>query len=153
MVIISDVPMLSIGVTHERAGFPSTCTVQAPHSAMPQPNFVPVMPRTSRKTQSSGVSSSTSTLCVRPLTLILKPIATSPFAQHLASRSPDLVMRLGRRSVLRGDVDDGFGESLGGFLRQIVPDAAGNLPVLISPGEPLRVGSRFGMRRAVGVAF
>ena len=33
--------MLSTGVMHERAGFPSTCTVQAPHSAMPQPNFVP----------------------------------------------------------------------------------------------------------------
>src|SRR3954454_19598152 len=90
MVVISDVPMLSIGVTHERVAFPSTCTVQAPHSAMPQPNFVPVMPRTSRNTQSSGVSASTSTLCVRPLTLIEKPIASSPFAQHPASCSPDL---------------------------------------------------------------
>jgi hypothetical protein len=31
---------------------------------MPQPNFVPVMPSTSRNTQSSGVSPSTSTLRV-----------------------------------------------------------------------------------------
>ena len=43
------------------------CTVQAPHSAIPQPNFVPVMPSTSRNTQRSGVSPSTSTLCVFPL--------------------------------------------------------------------------------------
>ena len=40
--------MLSIGVMHERVATPSICTVQAPHSAMPQPNFVPVMPSTSR---------------------------------------------------------------------------------------------------------
>ena len=32
------------GVTHERIGLPSRCTVQAPHSAMPQPNLVPVRP-------------------------------------------------------------------------------------------------------------
>jgi hypothetical protein len=44
----------------------------APQSAMPQPNFVPVMPSTSRNTQSSGVSPSTSTLCVLPLTLMVK---------------------------------------------------------------------------------
>jgi hypothetical protein len=30
------------GVTHERVAWPSRCTVQAPHSAMPQPNLVPV---------------------------------------------------------------------------------------------------------------
>ena len=32
------------GVRQERRGSPSTCTVQAPHWPMPQPNFVPVMP-------------------------------------------------------------------------------------------------------------
>src|SRR5882762_6946075 len=32
-----------IGKTHDRVATPSTCTVQAPHSAIPQPNFVPVM--------------------------------------------------------------------------------------------------------------
>ena len=71
--------MLSIGVMQERVATPSTCTVQAPHSAMPQPNFVPVMPSTSRSTQSSGVSPSTSTLCVVPLTLMVKAMASSPF--------------------------------------------------------------------------
>jgi hypothetical protein len=51
---------------------PLTITVHAPRSAMPQPNFVPVMPSTSRKTQRSGVSPSTSTLCTLPLTLMAK---------------------------------------------------------------------------------
>jgi hypothetical protein len=35
-------------------------TVQAPQSAIPQPNFVPVMSRTSRRTQSNGISGLTS---------------------------------------------------------------------------------------------
>jgi hypothetical protein len=33
----------------ERVATPSTCTVQAPQSAMPQPNFVPVMPTAKRQ--------------------------------------------------------------------------------------------------------
>ena len=37
---------------------------------MPQPNFVPVIPRMSRSTQRSGVSPSTSTLPLTSLTLI-----------------------------------------------------------------------------------
>jgi len=45
-----------IGVTHERVGRPSRCTVHAPHSAMPQPNFVPVSPSSSRSVHSSAVS-------------------------------------------------------------------------------------------------
>ena len=56
-------------VTHERTGAPSRCTVHAPQSAMPQPNFVPVSPRSSRSTQSSGVSGSAVTFTARPLTL------------------------------------------------------------------------------------
>ena len=71
--------MLSIGVMQDRVATPSICTVQAPHSAMPQPNFVPVMPSTSRNTQRSGVSPSTSTLCVSPLTLMAKVTASSLF--------------------------------------------------------------------------
>jgi len=39
---------------HERVVALSICTVQAPHSAMPQPNFVPVILSMSRNTQSSG---------------------------------------------------------------------------------------------------
>jgi hypothetical protein len=55
---------------------------------MPQPNFVPVMPSTSRNTQSSGVSSSTSTLCVLPLTLMVKAMASSPFHQLVIECTP-----------------------------------------------------------------
>ena len=82
MVVISEVPTLSMEVMQERAGAPSICTVQAPHSAMPQPNLVPVRPSTSRNTHSSGVSSSTSTLCVFPLTLMLKGMAPLSFYQR-----------------------------------------------------------------------
>src|SRR4051794_33349723 len=71
--------MLSIGVTQDRVATPSMCTVQAPHSAAPQPNLVPVMPSTSRRTQSNGVSPSTSALCAVPLTLMLKAMLGSPF--------------------------------------------------------------------------
>src|SRR5882762_6210730 len=77
IVVISEVPMLSIGVMQERVATPPTCTVQAPQSAMPQPNFVPVMPSTSRNTHKRGVSLSTSTIRLTPLTLIVVVIVTS----------------------------------------------------------------------------
>jgi hypothetical protein len=54
-------------IEHERTGTPSTCTVQAPHCATPQPNFGPTMLRSSRRTQSSGFSGSTSTWRTWPL--------------------------------------------------------------------------------------
>ena len=62
MVVTLDSPRLSTVVMQERVASPSIWTVQAPQSAMPQPNFVPVIPSTSRRTQSSGVSPSTSTV-------------------------------------------------------------------------------------------
>src|SRR3954463_7155839 len=70
MVVTSLVPTLRTGVTHERAGTPLIWTVHAPHRAAPQPNFVPVRPRTSRNTQRTGVSPSTSTECIVPFTAI-----------------------------------------------------------------------------------
>src|SRR5262249_7092146 len=79
IVVIAELPMLSMGVMQERVAAPSICTVQAPHSAMPQPNFVPVMPSTSRNTQSNGVSPSTSTACWVPLTVMVRAMASSPF--------------------------------------------------------------------------
>src|SRR4051812_3447745 len=79
IVVTCELPMLSIGVTQDRVATPSMCTVQAPHSAAPQPNLVPVMPSTSRRTQSNGVSPSTSALCAVPLTLMLKGMLRSPF--------------------------------------------------------------------------
>src|ERR1700691_3654045 len=56
-----------IGSKQDRTALPSTCTVHAPHWAMPHPNFVPVSPRTSRRTHSKGVSSVASTECTWPL--------------------------------------------------------------------------------------
>ena len=49
---------LETGVTQERTACPLTWTVHAPHSAMPQPNFVPVMPSVSRRYHSKGISGS-----------------------------------------------------------------------------------------------
>ncbi len=43
-----------IGVMQERDASPLMCTVHAPQSAMPQPNFVPVMFSVSRKYPEQG---------------------------------------------------------------------------------------------------
>src|SRR5579859_3862123 len=51
------------------------------------------------------------------------------------------------------DVDDRLGERLRGFLRQVVPDAAGDEPVRIFARELAAIGGRVRVRRAVGVAF
>ena len=66
MVVIFLPAAMETGMTHERTGSPSRWTVQAPHKDMPQPNFVPVSPRMSRKTHSSRISELTSTLCSVP---------------------------------------------------------------------------------------
>src|ERR1700682_3211465 len=77
MVVMALLPMLSMVVMQERVAAPSTCTVHAPHCATPHPNFVPVMPSTSRSTQSRGASPSTSTVRLTPLILIVVAIAVS----------------------------------------------------------------------------
>src|SRR2546429_3365709 len=56
------------GATQDRIAFPSRCTVHAPHSAIPQPNFVPVISSESRRTHSKGVAGSTSTCTGFPFT-------------------------------------------------------------------------------------
>src|SRR6266404_8444511 len=60
-----------IGTEHDRMAVPLICTVQAPHCAIPQPNFVPVKPITSRSTQRSGVSGSIPICRDAPLMLIV----------------------------------------------------------------------------------
>jgi hypothetical protein len=45
------------------------CTVQAPQSAMPQPNLVPVIPSVSLKYHSSGIPGATSAFCGFPFRL------------------------------------------------------------------------------------
>src|SRR4029077_6009204 len=45
-IVVTFLPAtVDTGAMQERIAVPSTWTVQAPHSAMPQPNFVPVMLR------------------------------------------------------------------------------------------------------------
>src|SRR5713101_8009791 len=68
MVVILLPAAALTGVEQDRAGWPFTCTVQAPHNAMPQPYLVPVMPRWSRRTHRRGVSGSASTDTPLPLT-------------------------------------------------------------------------------------
>src|SRR5437879_7730481 len=67
MVVIRFPTAALTGVTHDRVGCPSKCTVHAPQAAMPQPNLVPVRPTTSRSTHSTGISAGTSTVTSRPL--------------------------------------------------------------------------------------
>src|SRR5258708_19409802 len=67
MVVICAPAAALTGNEQDLVATPSTWTVQAPHWAMPQPNLVPVSPSVSRRTQSNGVSGSTSTSCVCPL--------------------------------------------------------------------------------------
>ncbi|MNG31785.1 hypothetical protein D3C84_1176560 [compost metagenome] len=66
IVVMSAWAAALTGNTQERTATPFICTVHAPHKAMPQPNFVPVMPSTSRNAHSNGVSSSTSVVCTVP---------------------------------------------------------------------------------------
>src|SRR5581483_7479573 len=54
-------------VTHERTALPFTCTVQAPHCAIPQPYFVPVSFSSSRITQRSEVLPSALAATIFPL--------------------------------------------------------------------------------------
>src|SRR5262245_54243882 len=67
MVVICLPSAALTGSEHERTASPSTCTVQAPHWAMPQPYLVPVRPMFSRIAHNSGVSGGTSTLWGCPL--------------------------------------------------------------------------------------
>ena len=81
MVVMTEDGMLSAGVTHDESGFHPDAPCSR-HRAIPQPNFVQVIPRTSR-TQRGGVSPSTSTLRLKSFTLIACGIAcTSCIASY-----------------------------------------------------------------------
>src|SRR6266852_1977825 len=55
IVVIFFPSMLDTGVMQLRVASPLICTVHAPHSAIPHPNFVPVMFRVSRNTHSKEI--------------------------------------------------------------------------------------------------
>src|ERR1700730_9744370 len=84
IVVMARLPIAPIGNKQERTALPSRCTVQAPHCAIPQPNFVPVIPKRSRSTQSSGISAGASTVLLSPL-IVNATIGTSyrPASQHV----------------------------------------------------------------------
>src|SRR5712692_3202372 len=86
MVVIALPTAVATGVTHDRRGAPSTCTVQAPHRAIPQPNFVPVRPTRSRKTQSSGMSGEALTSRATPLMVNFMDAILGPEEANAAPR-------------------------------------------------------------------
>src|SRR5258708_398217 len=87
MVVMFLPATLATGTEQERRASPSTCTVQAPHCAMPQPNFVPVSPRISRKNQSKGMAGETFTSCLVPLTMTcMTAILVAPGCASTGSR-------------------------------------------------------------------
>src|SRR2546425_39671 len=65
-----------IRVTQDRVAWPSRCTVQEPHIAIPQPYFVPVSLSFSRSTHSNVSSGCTATSICLPLSM--KIMRTSP---------------------------------------------------------------------------
>ena len=67
-----------IGTRQESTTAPSSMTLHAPHSPSPQPSFVPVSARSSRRTSSSRRIPGTSTSTEAPLTLNRK------LTRHLA---------------------------------------------------------------------
>ena len=71
-MVVTPLPaMLETGVMQDRVACPLICTVHAPHNAMPQPNFVPVMPSVSRRYQRRGISPTTSAVCAFPFSVNL----------------------------------------------------------------------------------
>src|SRR5258708_20586371 len=71
MVVTSRPTTSETEVMQARVACLSTSTVHAPHSATPQPNFVPVNPTSSRRNQSSERSGSPSQFCSWPLIISL----------------------------------------------------------------------------------
>src|SRR5882757_2992517 len=77
IVVIFFPATLETGVMQDRVASPLMCTVHAPQSAIPQPNFVPVIFSVSRSTQSSGMSGLTSTDCDLPFKVKLMAMESS----------------------------------------------------------------------------
>ena len=95
-----------------------------------------------KRKPSPGASSWHSSPSIGPRTLF--SFATSPIAVRGANASA---------AHTRATSMIASGEGLWGFLRQIVPDAALDDPVLIFAGELLGIGAGLRVRRAIGVAL
>src|ERR1035441_10766765 len=80
-MVITCLPATSLtGTEQDRTASRFTITVQAPHKPSPQPNFVPVRPRSLRSTHSNMRPSSTFTLAGLPLRVkeMVRSMKTSP---------------------------------------------------------------------------
>src|ERR1700752_4274994 len=77
MVVICLPSAAATGMMHERTALPSTCTVQAPHCATPQPYFVPVRPTCSRIAPNRGALGFPVTSGVLPL-IVRRAMAFPP---------------------------------------------------------------------------
>src|SRR2546423_9591350 len=78
-MVVTERPETSVNrVWQENARLPSICTMQAPHSPVPQPNLVPVSLSSSRITQRSGVYGGASDVAALLLTVKLTVIESPP---------------------------------------------------------------------------
>src|SRR5262249_11606483 len=113
----------------ERTATPSICTVQAPHMAMPQPYFGPVIPSSSRNTHSSGMSPSTFTSWILPSTV-----------RRMGNPSAIAARRL--RRVAAGDAPEGgAGDEARARGIIVVEQAAHHLAARVEAGQHAPVGA------------
>src|SRR5271169_3344945 len=73
---------------HDRIALPFSCTVQAPQRAIPQPNFVPVSPKMSRRYHNSGRLGSPSKMRSIPFTLSFTIRVPLPYSDNHAHFKP-----------------------------------------------------------------
>ncbi|SIT44389.1 hypothetical protein BN2476_390048 [Paraburkholderia piptadeniae] len=125
------------GVMHERIGCPSRWTVHAPHCAMPQPNFVPCRPATSRIAHSSGMLGSASSVVDLPLRTKVVDINDSECGSG-SDRSCAL-RGVSRRFAARGIRRENCGEALAAIARAFTATARG---ALATQWEPVECGSK-----------
>src|SRR4029453_5565610 len=79
---------------------------------------------------------------IKPVELTQPAAQSVPTGENLAHQPSKAV-----------DVDDGLRECLRSFLRQVVSDAARDVPVLVSAREFLGVGAGLRVWGAIGVTF
>src|SRR4029077_11455058 len=99
---------LEIAVMQERVASPLMCTVHAPQSAMPHPNFVPVMFNVSRSTQSRGMSGLTSTDWGLPFKVKLMAMGTSLSQLNILQQLPSGMKIHGKPPKLSANRRDGW---------------------------------------------
>src|SRR5215207_5237277 len=142
-IVVTALPAASeIGVWHERTGWPSRWTVQAPHAAMPHPYFVPVRLRRSLRAQRSGMSGSASTACGVPLIVrfTMKQLRgwRCPRLRLLAARLRAAAPHHRDQAVWSTAVHSGLAELL--TAEPLQPDAADSNSLATEPSSLRDVG-------------